>query len=114
MVTFEFENVPAQSAAFLAARTTVRPSWRALEVAQDRTKEKAFFAAIGAATASFYLLELPVRRAFSGRTRPAVAPRALVPATGAVLAGVGVLLVGVTGWHPLFAQSNAAFEPRIP
>src|ERR1700748_1009106 len=34
VVTFEFENVPAQSAAFLAAHTTVRPSWRALEVAQ--------------------------------------------------------------------------------
>ena len=25
-----------------------------------------------------------------------------------------VLLVGVTGWRPLFGQSNAAFEPRIP
>ena len=25
-----------------------------------------------------------------------------------------VLLVGVTGWRPLFGQSNTAFEPRIP
>jgi hypothetical protein len=25
-----------------------------------------------------------------------------------------VLLLGVTGWHPLFGQSNAPFEPRIP
>ena len=25
-----------------------------------------------------------------------------------------VLLVGVTGWRPLFGQSNAAFEPRVP
>jgi 5-(carboxyamino)imidazole ribonucleotide synthase len=50
VITFEFENVPAQAAAFLAARATVRPGWRALEIAQDRTKEKAFFAAIGAAT----------------------------------------------------------------
>ncbi len=50
VVTFEFENVPAQAAAFLAAHTKVRPSWRALEVCQDRVKEKQFFASIGAAT----------------------------------------------------------------
>ncbi len=49
-VTFEFENVPAKAAAFLAAHTQVRPSWKALEIAQDRCKEKTFFAAIGAAT----------------------------------------------------------------
>src|ERR1700761_6264794 len=28
-VTFEFENVPASAAAYLAAHTKVRPSWRA-------------------------------------------------------------------------------------
>lgn len=50
VVTFEFENVPANAAAFLAAHTQVRPSWKALEIAQDRCKEKAFFASIGAAT----------------------------------------------------------------
>lgn len=49
-VTFEFENVPAKAAAFLAAHTQVRPSWKALEIAQDRSKEKTFFASIGAAT----------------------------------------------------------------
>ena len=49
-VTFEFENVPAAAAAYLAAHTKVRPSWRALEVCQDRTKEKQFFASITAAT----------------------------------------------------------------
>jgi 5-(carboxyamino)imidazole ribonucleotide synthase len=50
VVTFEFENVPATAAAFLATHTKVRPSWRALEVCQDRTKEKQFFASIWAAT----------------------------------------------------------------
>ena len=43
VVTFEFENVPAASAAFLASHTKVRPSWKALEVCQDRIKEKQFF-----------------------------------------------------------------------
>jgi len=50
VVTFEFENVPAAAAAYLAAHTQVRPTWRALEVCQDRSKEKQFFASIGAAT----------------------------------------------------------------
>lgn len=50
VVTFEFENVPAAAAAFLAARTQVRPSWKALEVCQDRVREKQFFASIDAST----------------------------------------------------------------
>jgi 5-(carboxyamino)imidazole ribonucleotide synthase len=51
VATFEFENVPAETALFLAERVPVRPSWKALEIAQDRAKEKSFFADIGAATA---------------------------------------------------------------
>lgn len=51
VATFEFENVPAATALFLAERVPVRPSWKALEIAQDRAKEKSFFADIGAATA---------------------------------------------------------------
>lgn len=53
VVTFEFENVPAGAAAFLAAHTAVRPSREALEIAQDRTREKAFFASIDARTANW-------------------------------------------------------------
>ncbi|MDX2145362.1 MAG: 5-(carboxyamino)imidazole ribonucleotide synthase [Rhodospirillaceae bacterium] len=51
VVTYEFENVPAATAAFLEKKKIVRPSWRALEVAQDRTKEKAFFTGIGVGVA---------------------------------------------------------------
>ena len=59
VVTFEFENVPAASAAFLAAHTQVRPSWRALEVCQDRVKEKQFFATIDAATPAWLAIAAP-------------------------------------------------------
>ena len=45
-VTYEFENVPAATAKFLESRTRVRPGWRILETAQDRIKEKTFFASI--------------------------------------------------------------------
>jgi len=50
VITYEFENVPAATAAFLEKHKTVRPSWRALETAQDRIKEKTFFAEIGVGT----------------------------------------------------------------
>lgn len=43
VVTYEFENVPADVAGFLAAHTQVHPSPKALAVAQDRLVEKTFF-----------------------------------------------------------------------
>jgi 5-(carboxyamino)imidazole ribonucleotide synthase len=55
-VTFEFENVPAAAAAYLAAHTQVRPTWKALEVCQDRTKEKEFFGSIKAATPKWHAI----------------------------------------------------------
>jgi len=51
VATFEFENVPADTVLRLTKNRPVRPSWTALEIAQDRAKEKTFFADIGAATA---------------------------------------------------------------
>ncbi|HJV72648.1 MAG TPA: 5-(carboxyamino)imidazole ribonucleotide synthase [Noviherbaspirillum sp.] len=44
-VTTEFENVPAQSLAFLAERTFVAPSAACVSIAQDRIEEKRFFTA---------------------------------------------------------------------
>lgn len=42
VVTFEFENVPADSAEFLAQHALVRPGAQCLAIAQDRLKEKEF------------------------------------------------------------------------
>ncbi len=53
VVTYEFENVPAATAAFLAARVAVRPGSRSLEVSQDRLSEKTFLTGLGIATAPF-------------------------------------------------------------
>ena len=44
VVTYEFENVPARTAAIVAALTPLRPNAQALAVAQDRLAEKAFLA----------------------------------------------------------------------
>lgn len=43
VVTYEFENVPANVAEFLASHTQVHPAPKALAVAQDRLIEKSFF-----------------------------------------------------------------------
>ncbi|MCC7274339.1 MAG: 5-(carboxyamino)imidazole ribonucleotide synthase [Alphaproteobacteria bacterium] len=53
VVTFEFENVPAATAAHLAARVPVHPSPRILAIAQDRLAEKRFLRDIGVAIADF-------------------------------------------------------------
>ena len=42
VITYEFENVPAATAGFLARLKPLRPDARALAVAQDRLAEKAF------------------------------------------------------------------------
>jgi 5-(carboxyamino)imidazole ribonucleotide synthase len=44
VITYEFENVPAATAEFLATRKPLRPSARALAVSQDRLLEKQFLA----------------------------------------------------------------------
>lgn len=47
VVTTEFENVPAQSLRYLAAKTRVYPSAESLEIAQNRNVEKRFAADAG-------------------------------------------------------------------
>jgi 5-(carboxyamino)imidazole ribonucleotide synthase len=51
VVTFEFENIPAESVRLMAERVPVRPGWAVLDVAQDRIAEKSFFRTIGVETA---------------------------------------------------------------
>lgn len=53
VVTYEFENVPGATAAFLASRAPLRPNARALDITQDRLTEKRFVAGLGIATAPF-------------------------------------------------------------
>ncbi|ODV10782.1 MAG: 5-(carboxyamino)imidazole ribonucleotide synthase [Rhodanobacter sp. SCN 68-63] len=52
-VTFDFENVPADTAHWLAERVAVFPNPRALAVAQDRLAEKTLFRDCGLATPEF-------------------------------------------------------------
>ncbi|WP_109124876.1 5-(carboxyamino)imidazole ribonucleotide synthase [Dyella sp. C11] len=53
VVTFDFENVPAETAHWLAKRVAVFPAPRALAVAQDRLAEKTLFRECGLLTPEF-------------------------------------------------------------
>ncbi len=57
LVTYEFENVPAATAAFLAGRRPVRPGPKVLEICQNRGREKGFLKDLGIATAPWALVE---------------------------------------------------------
>ena len=53
VITYEFENVPAKTAAFLARRKPVLPDPKVLETTQDRLIEKNFVSALKIATAPY-------------------------------------------------------------
>jgi 5-(carboxyamino)imidazole ribonucleotide synthase len=53
VITYEFENVPAETAAFLAARKPVLPDPQVLAITQDRLAEKDFIVSLDIATAPY-------------------------------------------------------------
>jgi 5-(carboxyamino)imidazole ribonucleotide synthase len=74
VITYEFENVPAETAAFLAARKPVLPDPKVLAITQDRLAEKNFVASLGIATAPYAAAESESElvSALSSVGRPAV------------------------------------------
>jgi len=54
VATFEFENVELEAARVLARLKPLRPGPNALEIAQDRLKEKDFLRGIGISTADYH------------------------------------------------------------
>jgi 5-(carboxyamino)imidazole ribonucleotide synthase len=74
VVTYEFENVPAETASFLAERKPVLPDPAVLATTQDRLSEKRFVESLGIRTAPFVGIDdLPALRHGLDRIgRPAV------------------------------------------
>ena len=74
VVTYEFENVPAEAATFLAARVPVLPDPQVLATTQDRLVEKTFVAGLGIRTAPFAAVTAPAElvAALERIGRPAV------------------------------------------
>jgi 5-(carboxyamino)imidazole ribonucleotide synthase len=63
LITYEFENVPAETAEFLASRRAVLPDPAVLARTQDRLIEKSFIADLDIATAPFAAVGSPLELA---------------------------------------------------
>ena len=74
VVTYEFENVPGDTAAFLESRVPLAPSSAALKIAQDRVDEKTFIANLEIPVAPFAAVdgEAELEEAISRIGRPSV------------------------------------------
>ncbi|MGE0006206.1 MAG: 5-(carboxyamino)imidazole ribonucleotide synthase [Parvibaculaceae bacterium] len=74
VVTYEFENVPAGTAALLGRRKPLAPGAEVLATSQDRLAEKTFLAGIGLVTAPFADVDGPdgLERAVGRIGRPAI------------------------------------------
>jgi 5-(carboxyamino)imidazole ribonucleotide synthase len=59
VVTYEFENVPHETATFLSARKPVLPDPKVLATTQDRLIEKEFVKSLGIGTAGFAAVDSP-------------------------------------------------------
>ena len=74
VVTYEFENVPGDTAAFLEELSVLAPSSAALKTAQDRVDEKTFIAGLGIPVAPFAAVnnEAELEEAIGHIGRPSV------------------------------------------
>jgi 5-(carboxyamino)imidazole ribonucleotide synthase len=68
VVTYEFENVPGDTAEVLSRQRAVRPSPKALSVIQDRFAEKSFVRTAGILTAPFAFIDTPASLAQAAAT----------------------------------------------
>jgi 5-(carboxyamino)imidazole ribonucleotide synthase len=70
--TYEFENIPVETVAFLSFTIPVRPGAKALACAQDRINEKSLARSIGAMTAPFVAIDslADLERALEGAVQP--------------------------------------------
>ena len=74
VITYEFENVPGDTAAFLEKLSALAPSSVALKTAQDRADEKTFIAGLGISVAPFAAVngEAELEEAIARIGRPSV------------------------------------------
>ena len=74
VVTYEFENVPGETAAILSAHAALAPNAQALAVSQDRFLEKSFIAGLGIPVAPYagFSNEAELAEALGRIGRPAV------------------------------------------
>lgn len=120
VVTYEFENVPAETAAFLSARLPVLPDSTALATTQDRLVEKDFLNGLGIPTAPYRAVEDggSLARAVAQIGRPAILKtrRFGYDGKGQALVREGADLASAfrsLGGHPCILEGVVSFVREI-
>ncbi|MBK6779289.1 MAG: 5-(carboxyamino)imidazole ribonucleotide synthase [Gemmatimonadetes bacterium] len=113
-VTTEFENVPADSLAFLRQFCPVRPGPEAVQVTQDREAEKTFARTHGLDTAPFHpiLREADCAEAFRHIKAPALLKTSRLGYDGKGQAGIGTLEELVAAFRG-FGGQPCVLEARL-
>lgn len=109
VVTFDFENVPAETAHWLAERVAVFPDPRALAVAQDRLAEKTLFRECGLNTPAFEAVDTraDLDRALANIGAPAILKTRRLGYDGKGQFRIKQLSDADAAWAALGAQANA-------
>ncbi|KRE88486.1 phosphoribosylaminoimidazole carboxylase [Frateuria sp. Soil773] len=109
VVTFDFENVPAETAHWLAGRVAVFPAPQALAVAQDRLAEKTLFRECGLDTPAFMAIETraDLDRALAAIGAPAVLKTRRLGYDGKGQFRLRALADADAAWAALGAQASA-------
>lgn len=109
VVTFDFENVPAETAHWLAQRVAVFPAPRALAVAQDRLAEKTLFRECGLMTPEFQAVDTreDLDRALATVGAPAILKTRRLGYDGKGQFRIKTLADADAAWAALGAQAQA-------
>ncbi len=119
-ITYEFENIPSESMDFLAKRHPVYPSPGALEVSQERLKEKNFLNELGVPTAPYAAIDseadLPAAMAKSGT--PAIIKSRRLGYDGKGQARVDDASTAAAAWDsignvPAISEGYVAFDREL-
>lgn len=109
VVTFDFENVPAETAQRLAEKVDVFPAPRALAVAQDRLAEKTLFRECGLGTPEFMAIDTreDLDRALASIGAPAILKTRRLGYDGKGQFRIRALADADAAWEALGAQASA-------
>lgn len=119
VVTFEFENIPEETAAIVEPLAPLRPGRNSLVIAQDRLNEKAFLNRIGIATAPYRRAANPIElaQAIEDIGRPAVLKTARLGYDGKGQVMIGAKTDLTEAWTTMSGSNGAqigVLEEFIP
>jgi 5-(carboxyamino)imidazole ribonucleotide synthase len=108
VVTFDFENVPAETAHWLAKRVAVFPSPQALAIAQDRLAEKTLFRECGLHTPEFMAVDTreDLDRALAAIGAPAILKTRRLGYDGKGQFRLKTMVEADAAWDALGAQAS--------